>query len=350
MGQKDTLKTIQLLKASKRPAEVAAGPLPGSTVWQWAERTTARPPRQTDQPAPLTQGSQQPSGGFVTMLARRQNMARAIPVTSVFAASFVLHALALLPNCAPAKAVASKTINFILEEQGRDGLWRGLASPKVPPDIDSICCVLASFGKWNVTLDYDLFIRRLLGYRLDGGAFFTFVLDTDPGIVPLQNDIDWVVNANVLFFFSSLGHQLPEVEAYLEEVVVRDLFTGGSKYYPSPFAFTYCLSRAVLDGRAQNLAKLLDRLSWYVRSAQESDPGFGSPLDAALAVATLLNCGTEPHRLEKDVGRLVEIQERDGGWPLACFFEGPQGYYYGSRALTTAVAMEALAKYQSRQP
>ncbi len=69
-----------------------------------------------------------------------------------------------------------------------------------------------------------------------------------------------------------------------------------------------------------------------------------------MALATLVNCGAEPRSLEKHVSRLMEMQETDGGWPLACFFEGPRGYYYGSRALTTAVAMEALAKYQLGQP
>ncbi len=204
------------------------------------------------------------------MVARHESTAHAIPLGSVFPASFVLHTLRLLQNYDLVKPLVDAIVNFVLKERGPNGLWRGFSSPTLPPDCDTTSCVLASLKEWNATLDCGLFIRRLLLCQLDGGAFFTFVPTTDPRIVLLQKDIDWVVNANVLFFFfSAVGYALPKVEAYLEEAVALDLFTRGSKWYPSPFAFTYCLSRAVVDGEARNLARLLYTLSSYVCSAQE---------------------------------------------------------------------------------
>ena len=78
-------------------------------------------------------------------------------------------------------------------------------------------------------------------------------------------------------------------------------------------------------------------------------------LDHALAAATLSACGADPGR---HVEALIDGQSPDGSWPRTAFYHGgrerlagggfkpphPDTPHWGSEALTTAIAIEALAR------
>ncbi len=81
--------------------------------------------------------AQSPCGQWAMLVARHESMAHAIPLGSVFPASFVLHTLRLLQNYDLVKPLAEATVNFVLKERGPDGLWRGFSSPTLPADCDT---------------------------------------------------------------------------------------------------------------------------------------------------------------------------------------------------------------------
>jgi hypothetical protein len=73
---------------------------------------------------------------------------------------------------------------------------------------------------------------------------------------------------------------------------------------------------------------------------------FESPLQAALASATVLNLGEDPRLLDRRITLLLASQQADGSWPAEALFADPANAY-GSAELTTALCLEALAKYAS---
>lgn len=291
-------------------------------------------------------GQQLASGEFPTLRAQKEPMGEGTYIGSVFVTSFVLHSLSFLRPSPQVEGMGDKAVEFLLSERDASGFWRFLGrNPLLAPDLDSTCCVLASLWEWRTPLNYQELAERILDYRLDEGAFWTWVLDNKQGSLPASNDIDWVVNANVVFYFSLMGQTLPQTQMYLEEVVRRNLFQGPSMHYCSPLAFVYCVSRAIADGSAHGLAKLMPAVTDYLAKSQGPEGGFGAPLEDALGTVALLNCGVPTNEVEKAISRLLGKQLQNGGWEAAPFFREPAGHLYGSPALTTALAVEALAKY-----
>lgn len=293
---------------------------------------------------------QLPSGEFATMRWEKPKVEAASYVKSVFVTSFVLHSLREMENFTQVKEISQQAIKFLLSEMEQNSLWRffGKNSP-IHFDVDDICCILASLKEWGVGMNYYSQASLLLKYRNNQGLFYTWILDVDPPFEKKDNNIDWVVNANALFFYSLLDRPLPEVEHYLIQVVETDAFQQRSPYYDSPFAFIYCLTRAYADGYNSTLGSAVTGIKDYLLHAKERNKLCGDPLEGALAAVGLLNCGGKTTESTQAVEYLLSMQEEDGGWPIGIFHtDGPYTEYriaYGSRELTTAIALEAVSKY-----
>jgi hypothetical protein len=232
-----------------------------------------------------------------------------------------------------------------------NGLWRFYGkSSRIHFDLDTTCCVLASLKEYDLDLDYETIATKLLKYRNTQGIFNTWILDVDPPFKKADNNVDWIVNANVLFFYSLLGWNLPEIEQYLIMVVETKMFKQRSPYYDSPFCFIYCLTRTYGDGKNLRLSPAIAKIREYILEVTSKPQG--DPLEIALASVSLLNCGIDSTRSEYAIKYLLGMQRIDGGWPAGIFFtEGPYTEYrilYGSEALTTAITFEAISKYAER--
>ena len=293
---------------------------------------------------------QLPSGEFATMRWEKPKVEAASYVKSVFVTSFVLHSLREMVNFIQVKEISQQAIKFLLSEMEQNGLWRFFGkNSHIHFDVDDTCCILASLKEWGVRMNYYSQASLLLKYRNNQGLFYTWILDVDPPFEKKDNNIDRVVNANALFFYSLLDRPLPEVEHYLIQVVETDAFQQRSPYYDSPFAFIYCLTRAYADGCNSTLGSAVTGIKDYLLHAKERNKLCGDPLEGALAAVGLLNCGGKTTESTQAVEYLLSMQEEDGGWPIGIFHtDGPYTEYriaYGSRELTTAIALEAVSKY-----
>lgn len=271
-------------------------------------------------------------------------------VKSVFVTSFVLHCLKHVIDLAQIEQTTQHAVRFLLNEMEQNGLWRFFGrNSHIHFDIDVVCCVLASLKEWGVKLDYDAQASLLLKYRNDQGLFYTWILDVDPPFEKEDNNIDWVVNANALFFYSLLCQSLPEVEQYLIEVVETNTFQQRSPYYDPTFAFIYCVTRAYADGCNSRLCSAIARIKDYLLYSKSMDKLYGDPAQNVLAIAGLLNCGGKTTDSKQAMEHLVSMQGEDGGWPIGIFHTGgpytEYGVAYGSRELTTAIALESMSKY-----
>ena len=218
---------------------------------------------------------------------------------------------------------------------------------------------------------------------------------------------DVVVNANVLFFYSTqlntsdLQNQIPEVFDYINYASDKmnenrqnaifpgpfgcDNWTGTeivTRVYPSPFTFTYFVSRAYKDGGAPitgNHSIDINKIKEYILAdddndgqldRQKTDGSWGNfelidgtktlvtnDLETALATLSLLNIYDTLNAsdkviaktaIDKSIEYLLENQNPDGSWDSAFWFWGaPLTPYTGSAEITTGFVLEALAKYQA---
>jgi len=291
------------------------------------------------------------SGEFSTLRWRKSNVQAASYVKSVFITSFVLHSLAHLSNFSQVQKISQRAIRFLLDEMEQSGLWRFLGKKSyIHFDVDTTCCILASLREWRINLDYYSVASLLLKNRNNRGIFNTWILDIDPPFEKGDNNIDWVVNANVLFFYSLLDWPLSEVEEYLIQIVRTGQFMQKSVYYDSPFSFVYCLTRIYSDAGNKRLEPIVKEVKTYLLNCQTRGTGDKTdPLESTLAITGLLNCGVQPSNLTQVIECLLHMQREDEGWPIGTFFVGGPylGYdlAFGSREVTTAIAVEALSKY-----
>jgi hypothetical protein len=137
-------------------------------------------------------------------------------------------------------------------------------------------------------------------------------------------------------------------------------------WYPDDVVW-YLFSRAY-DHGVRCLAPMAEVAERDARERRQPDGSFGSAMSTAVAISTLLNFGVPAHSLEVSVAFLVDQQAKDGSWPRAAFYFGDTyrsvttlhmfgserdlpspsdpRYYFGSEELTTALCLEALARYQ----
>jgi hypothetical protein len=94
--------------------------------------------------------------------------------------------------------------------------------------------------------------------------------------------------------------------------------------------------------------RLLARVSERCAAVRRPQHALGT----ALAALTLLNCEAEVDLLDRQIDLMLDGQGEDGSWPRVAFYSGPRppqprSVWFGSEELTTALCLEALARYSS---
>jgi len=197
------------------------------------------------------------------------------------------------------------------------------------------------------------------------GTFLTWLTYRAQPLPIFPNDVDLVVNANVLYALGRYGRLtvpgVAEAVAAINLVTAlglhRDRLTELTQYYPDNFAVQYAVSRAFHEGRVSQLepavrvlADDLERAA-IVRADGSVYWDHGDPqLNTAFAVLTLLNAGRRTPLVDRAIDYLVAEQGPLGGFPAATFFlartDSGVTFHFSSAPFTTAIALEALARYQ----
>ena len=289
------------------------------------------------------------------------------PDPSVFPTAIAVQCLS---HVAEAAAVVERARTFLCTEMDRHGLWRHWPRThphhaQLPPDMDDTACAAAALGD-------DAPNRRalLLANRRSDGLFLTWFVPrprwtgarhlraTLPQLLHLRTlamffrrtsarpgDVDAVVNANALFHLGAFAGR-ERVVAHLLRVLRNGAEDRCDKWYEDPFVVRYFLSRALQaepDARALIVART-------------EDAPRRTALHVALAITALGRCGVAAP--EADVAHLLASQRPSGAWPRAALYHGgrqrlgndrfapphPATPHWGSEALTTAFAVEALSR------
>jgi hypothetical protein len=244
------------------------------------------------------------------------------PCGRLFSTAYImLGAGKMLPRDSIARAVS-----FIASQRRPDRLWEYDPHINVPPEADSTACALAALKLHSELPDPDAEARLLRTFwRADAGRFRTWNV---PGPWSLPERDDPVVNCNVLYALKLLGSP-----ATAEETLAVCRFLnkcGPARYYCAPSTVAHAARRAGLGN---------DELPPFATA---------QPAETALIGCVQWLCGTGTAN-SRIIDAVLAAQQADGSWPIRPWVTGagrPRPFW-GSRALTTALAVEALASTQS---
>lgn len=318
--------------------------------------------------------AQLPSGELPVYATTDPTLAeRCVLDPSIFPTALALHCLSF---CGEAAAVRARAEDFLLAEMDRHGLWRHWTRDhphfkSLPPDLDDTACASAALAGAGKAVPDNRAL--LLANRDSAGRFFTWLsprprwtrwrhmavtlrqLRHLPTLVMFFRltsakpyDVDACVNASCLHYLGDFPGR-EAVAAYLCTILAAGAERQCDKWYENPFVVRYLLSRGLVRSTPEAGPLLV------ARTAADRP---GSSLEHALAAATLIDWGGDagPH-----VAALLAAQQEDGAWRRAALYHGgrarrrgggfaephPDTPRWGSEAITTAFAIEALARWRA---
>lgn len=261
--------------------------------------------------------------------------------SSPFTTTFAVCALALAPGPEAAAAV-ERGVRFLIADRRDPGVWSYWSKRNalnISPDADVTSCVAYVVRRFAPDQHLDAIDPILLSNATVRGRFKTWLRQYHD-----RNDVSPCVNANVLLYLGDREETRRAAE-YLTRLVVQGKAEGSDWYYADPNALYYMISRAYREG----VGSLAPCVEPVVEQISEGVPE--TALSEALALCALTNFSrADAPCAVRLCERLLRTQAQDGGWAAAPFYAGPEPpaphrFWWGSRALTTAFALEALARY-----
>lgn len=151
-----------------------------------------------------------------------------------------------------------------------------------------------------------------------------------------KNQVDLVALANVLHlgYLTGREKETKEIEKYLSERLINGDYRLGSRYYHSPLAFLYFVSKLM---KFPELKPLLEKKFKEELMTFKYDL---SPLELAMKITSAERIGINCSKEKED---LLKLQQKNGSWPTDTLYHyGGKNGYFGSAAIATAFALEAL--------
>jgi prenyltransferase/squalene oxidase-like repeat protein len=296
--------------------------------------------------------SQTSTGGFVTDCWHMDAPEQKTPVDAVFTVSQVLYSLSFCRDSASAHGTEESAAKYLAAQRESPGIWHYYGTGtdiKISPDVDDTSVAWAALQRLEVPVP-PAALDAIRVSRNENGLFTTWVGPPSGWVNVDSRDIDTVVNINALLVFGLAHENVDAVCKYVLAQIDNDNFRRGTIYYRSPLMFAHAFSRAYREGNVKCLEAGVGKVRDTVLSLQSPDGSWGNDLETAFGALALLNLDYRGEALTRAIKAILARQAADGGWDLAPAYRGAvQPLNYGSRALTTAVAIEALAKYSSLQ-
>jgi hypothetical protein len=220
----------------------------------------------------------------------------------------------------PVDAV-SRAVDFVRCCRRTDGTWEFDPALEIPADSDDTACALTVIARHapHAAGPKDAALLRLF-WRHPTGPFATWRAE---GAWAKRNRDDAVVNCNILLALRLLGAH-PSAEELESVTHLVGQSGAGCRYYCSPTTIAYAASRAGIP-----LGSLPARLASRPKPKQGVQP-----------MAQWL---TAVQRWDEyAVAQVVAAQTEAGCWDAEPWCTGAGPYVWGSRAVNTALCIEAL--------
>lgn len=321
---------------------------------------------------------QMPNGEFCAYMSPDDPMQGWIqPISMIFPTALICHSLQAIKNNAKVEDMLTKSTVFLRYQSGRYLTWNYFTNQHplrsiCPQDVDDTAVVSSFLLTRDPSFDPAVNKQLILDNRNSKGLLYTwfgfrwkfnrnyrfwrlsaialknplksilFFYQTEAG----RNDIDAVVNANAL---SYLG-DVPETQAiiqYLVKIISDKKEDDCDTWYRNPFTIYYFFSKSYHSG-IYKLEPVRQPIVERITTQQGPDGCIaGSVLNTALAACSLLNLNYSGPVLDAAIQFLLTTQKEHGEWERwLLYYGGPKKLSgYGSEELTTAVCLEALARY-----
>ena len=293
--------------------------------------------------------SQRPSGEFATYTSPNLDMtdARERP-KSVYVTTFVVHSLSCLPLSPLIKHIQQQAGDFLACEQEDNGAWHyeGRGGQQIPPDLDCTACAVAALASLNRRPNLSFYRILWQNEVAPGGPYYTWLNVDHTTDSVYARDVDVLVNANILFCAGLLNLTLSGAAGYTQQLIHNQAYLG--TYGVSPHLPIYALSRAYADGHVDALAPVMPVIQNYILTRLSPPQTEPSAFNLACLAVSLLNLKTSLSLVEPYLTALLAAQDAAGHWPAWAVYVSYNHYYDGSPALTTALALEVLGKYQAQ--
>ncbi len=269
---------------------------------------------------------------------------------TTFSASLIVQSLFVVPESKEKNEIVILAKEFLRSQKEKDGSYsywaKGqdiLDGMQYSPDLDDTFAAHTALSRGENLSPRTLaeLTELLLSCEeKEGGPYRTWCT-TEEG----WHDVDLVVNANISYLFSLNDIHLPALTSFIDEAIREEnLF---SPYYPSlqeSLSILYFIARGYCGNQKEKLMSLF-------LSRRTEEGSFGTVLDTALAISSLLRLGYPRKNLEKSIGYVYENQDQGKIYPFCCdpMIEKEQ-YYAGSEALTIALCLEAICLYEKEEP
>jgi hypothetical protein len=284
---------------------------------------------------------QEASGGWRTAWSTTTDMRHPTVCDSPFASALILLALRNVPIDCDRSSIA-RCLTYLQSKRNDDGLVAFLPTG-IDPDLDDTALLNWALQAYRYDAwPYRSLARRITHMPTRDGLWLTWVRPTTDE----PNDIDPCVSANVLRFLGENIVATEQATAALSRVLDGNSFFDGTLYYVSPAALPYLalaqrerIRRQILPPRrAREIAESL-----LTQMAAGPTP---SPIDLAMTVSVAARSNVDLRSLARPVEALLATRQANGAWPNDAAFRAFN--YWGSSALTTAFAAEALTLYRAR--
>lgn len=296
-------------------------------------------------------GIQTATGGFITDCWRSDGNEQRTQVDAIFTPAQVLYSLSFLPDSASARGTQERAARYLVAQQKSPGVWPYYGQGTdivISPDVDDTSVSWAALQKLGVAIP-PAALDALRASRNERGLFNTWIGDPARWVNIDSRDVDTVVNLNALLLFGLAHEKIDNVCKFELEQVDSDAFRRGTVYYSSPLMFAHAFSRAYREGNVACLESAVPKIRDAVLALQKQDGSWGNDLETAFGAVTLLNLQYRGEALDRAIKTILARQAADGGWDLAPAYRGAVApLNYGSRAVTTAICIEALAKYRAQ--
>ncbi|HTB48771.1 MAG TPA: hypothetical protein VK712_01675 [Verrucomicrobiae bacterium] len=256
--------------------------------------------------------------------------------------------LACLEDVEGSEKIAQQAVRFLQHQQSPLVSWnywqRGsalAASHPYPDDLDDTACALLGLTAHDPRLVDGTVLAHLATLLITnevatGGPYRTWLVE--PVLQSKWGDVDIAVNANIGGLLARHDVRLAGLEAYIDERLASNQL--GSPYYVGNTPIVYFLARWY---RGPQQAKLRRLVTVGLRQSTTAHS-----LELALLLSAGCNLKLPVTLLRNARQRLLALAETDH-WPAEALYVDPViggvQYYAGSAALTTAFALEALAKF-----
>jgi hypothetical protein len=299
------------------------------------------------------------------------------PDRTVFASSYAALALSVDPSPQSVE-IRRKLVRFIRSQKEWPGLWRYWGrGALVPCDLDDCSLgqiVLRLHGESCLPIDWLLALHQrpegmFLAWMIPGnvstwnpGYWLLCLREFTPRRLHFRHFGLWktagkshaqqyhvISNTHIVHYLGDTPQSARAIE-WIIDTVQRGREFDRELYYRDPEFLYLGMGRAFRAGltRFGALAEVIEqRLA--KRTTPEGRIG-ESAFTTAAACAALLHLGRRSPLVDAGVRWLVSTQAKDGGWPGSPLdYDGPPPSItgWGSRALTTAVVVEALALQES---